>query len=76
MFWGFLGEWYVCMCVQVHVQMGVDACGSRKLTLSVVPQEPPILFFETESHQTGAHQGGQAVCPASPRNPPGSAFPA
>lgn len=76
MFW-FCGQGGVesNMCIHVQVHTGVGTYRSQKLTSSVVPQEPPILSFETGSHQTGAHQGGQAVWPASPRNLPASPFP-
>lgn len=70
-----LGGWgrgYMCTCVQV--QPNVGTCGSRKLTLRVVPWEPHIFSFEAGSHWSGGHRGGQTVRPANPRNPPSLPF--
>lgn len=38
---------YVCICVHMHVHMGEYK--AMRTALSVVPQEPPTLFFEPVS---------------------------
>lgn len=65
--------------VRVHVCAGACANGCGCLwkpeeTLSVVPQEPPVLFSRQSLIRLELTMGAR-LGPASPRNPPGSAFP-
>lgn len=62
----------VCRCMYKWVWMPVEA--RSEPWVSFLRNHPSCVL--RQSHQIGAHQAGRAVCPASPRNPPGSAFPA
>lgn len=65
---------HMFMYVNLHVCAGVCACGGQRSTLSVIIQEIPILFFQTESGTWGswirlgwlASNSWDSVCPHLP----------
>lgn len=51
--WGVSKHAHVHVCV-LHACAGVCACRGQRSTLSVIIQEMPILFFQTESGTWGS----------------------